>query len=88
MRNVTVKYTKKDPRSGYIIYRRRVPKALKSWGSQAEFVKTLGRTPQEAMTFPRSRRTPFVKLWSSEQTPPTQRAKPSKRFPRTSGIPA
>lgn len=50
MRNVTVKYTKKDPRTGYIIYRRRVPKALKSWVSQAEFVKTLGRTPQEALT--------------------------------------
>ncbi|NIZ09988.1 site-specific integrase [Pseudooceanicola sp. HF7] len=49
MQNVTVEYLKQDPRNGRWLYRRVVPKALKPWVQQREFVKTLGKTRQEAL---------------------------------------
>lgn len=49
VRNVTVKYLKKDPRNGNWLYRRVVPKVLKSWVSQTEFVISLGKTQGDAL---------------------------------------
>lgn len=49
MRNVIVKYLKTDPRTGYFLYRRRVPKALADRVKKTEFVKTLGKTMKAAL---------------------------------------
>ncbi|MDO6732887.1 site-specific integrase [Marinovum sp. 2_MG-2023] len=49
MKNVTVKYVKKSARDGHYVYRRRVPKVLAGKIPQTEFVKTLGRTLQDAL---------------------------------------
>lgn len=49
VRNLTVEYQKQDPRNGNWLYRRVVPKALKPFIRQGEFVKTLGKTQQEAL---------------------------------------
>jgi hypothetical protein len=49
VRNVIVEYLKQDPRNGNWLYRRVVPKVLKTWLKQGEFVKTLGKNRQEAL---------------------------------------
>ena len=49
MRNVTVKYLRKNKRTGSFEYRRRVPKVLEGTVTKREFIKVLGRTQNEAM---------------------------------------
>lgn len=51
MRNVTVKYLTKDRKTGHLTYRRRVPDSLKGITGKREFLKVLGRTEAEALTF-------------------------------------
>jgi hypothetical protein len=50
VRNLTVKYLKQDPRNGNWLYRRVVPKALKSRVNQREWVVNLGKTQSDALT--------------------------------------
>lgn len=49
MRNVTVDYLRKNPRTGSYEYRRRVPKALAGLVKKREFLKVLGKTQSEAV---------------------------------------
>jgi hypothetical protein len=51
VRNVTVKYLTKDRKTGHYTYRRRVPDSLKRVTGKREFLKVLGRTEAEALTF-------------------------------------
>ena len=48
MRNVTVKYLRKNKRTGSFEYRRRVPKALLGLVGKREFIKVLGKSEGEA----------------------------------------
>lgn len=50
MRNVTVKYLRKNDRTGSFEYRRRVPKSLEKLVKKREFLKVLGKTQSEAVT--------------------------------------
>lgn len=49
MRNVTVKYLRKNDRTGSFEYRRRVPKSLEKLVTKREFLKVLGKTQSEAV---------------------------------------
>lgn len=49
MRNVTVKYLRKNDRTGSFEYRRRVPKSLEKLVAKREFLKVLGKTQSEAV---------------------------------------
>lgn len=51
VRNVTVKYLTKDRKTGHYTYRRRVPDSLRRITGKREFLKVLGRTEAEALTF-------------------------------------